>query len=148
MRISSRAIIFKENKVLLNYRERDNEKYYVFPGGKVEDNETKEKCIIRECKEELGININVKKYVYIVKGKEFIQHFFICDWVSGELGTGNSEEYETSRKGGIQIPMLIDISKLKELNIVSPFIVRQLLGDIKNYGLELANELKEIDERL
>ena len=58
MRISSRAIIFKDNKVVLIYRKRDYQEYYVFPGGKVEDGETKEKCVIRECKEELGIDIN------------------------------------------------------------------------------------------
>ncbi|WP_298145071.1 (deoxy)nucleoside triphosphate pyrophosphohydrolase [Flavobacterium sp.] len=30
-----------------------------FPGGKLEDNETEEECIIREIKEELNINIEV-----------------------------------------------------------------------------------------
>ena len=40
MRISSRAIIFKDNKVVLIYRKRDYQEYYVFSGGKVEDDET------------------------------------------------------------------------------------------------------------
>lgn len=146
MRISSRAIIFKGNKALLIYRERDGEQYYVFPGGKIEDGETMEQCIIRECKEELGITINVKKYVYEVKGVDFIQHFFVCDWLDGKIGTGDKEEYDANRKGGIQIPMLIDIQSIKDLNVVSPPIVKQLFDDIDNFGLELDTEVKQIIE--
>lgn len=97
MRISSRAIIFKDNKVVLIYRKRDNQEYYVFPGGKVEDDETNEECVIRECKEELGIDIKPIKYIYEVKGLDFIQHFFLCEWISGVLGTGDKEEYDVNR---------------------------------------------------
>ena len=57
MRISSRAIIFKDNQVILIYRKRDNQEYYVFPGGKVEPGETLEEALIREWKEECGIII-------------------------------------------------------------------------------------------
>lgn len=105
-----------------------------------------EKCIIRECKEELGITINVKKYVYEVKGVDFIQHFFVCNWLDGKIGTGNKEEYDANRKGGIQIPMFIDIQSIKDLNVVSPPIVKQLLDDIDNFGLEFDSEVKEIIE--
>lgn len=146
MRISSRAIIFKNNQVLLIYRERDNEKYYVFPGGKIEENETKEECIIRECKEELGIDISVEKYVYEVKGKDFIQYFFLCKWDSGALGTGDSSEYDPNRKGGLQKPCMIDLDNLDKLNIVSPQIIEQLLKDLKEFGLNLDDNTKEIIE--
>lgn len=146
MRISSRCIIFAKDQILLIYRERENESYYVFPGGKIEEDETKEDCIIRECREELGVTIKVKKYLYKVMGKNFIQHFFLCEWISGELGTGDEEEYSVNRKGGLQVPVLIDIGKLKELNIVSKPIVNQLLEDINNYGLDLDNNSKEIEE--
>lgn len=77
MRISSRCILIEDGNVLLIYRERDKEKYYVFPGGGIEENETKEDCIKRECKEELGIDIEIKKYLYQVKGKDFTQALFL-----------------------------------------------------------------------
>ena len=51
MRISSRCVIFKNNRIVLIYINRDGEEYYVFPGGKIEDGESKEECIVRECKE-------------------------------------------------------------------------------------------------
>lgn len=146
MRVSSRAIIFKDNQVLLIYRERDNEKYYVFPGGKIEENESKEECIIRECKEELGIDIAVKKYIYKVKGEDFIQHFFLCEWINGEIGTGDSNEYDPNRKGGLQKPCMIDLENLDKLNIVSSQIIEQLLKDLKKFGKLLDNSVKVIIE--
>lgn len=147
MRISSRAIIFKDNKVVLIYRKRDYQEYYVFPGGKVEDGETNEECVIRECKEELGIDIKPIKYVYEVKGPDFIQHFFLCEWVSGVIGTGDKEEYDVNRQGGVQIPMLIDIESLKKLNIVSPEIITELCIDMNMFGLNLDNNIKTIIEK-
>lgn len=146
MRVSSRAIIFKDNQVLLIYRERNNETYYVFPGGKIEENETKEECIIRECKEELGIDVSVEKYVYEVKGQEFVQHFFLCKWKSGMLGTGDINEYDPNRKGGLQKPCMIDLKDINKLNIVSPQIIEQLSKDIESFGLKLDDKVKEIIE--
>lgn len=146
MRPSCRAIIFKDDSVILIYREKNNKQYYVFPGGKLEENETKEECVVRECKEELGIKIKVKKYIYDVRGKGFRQYFFLCEWIEGELGTGDEEEYNINRIGGIQIPMLIKIKDISKLNVVSPQIVKQLLLDINKLGLELDTKVKQIIE--
>ncbi len=147
MRISSRAVIFKDDSVILIYRERDNEKYYVFPGGGLEEGETLEENVIREIKEELGLTINVKKQLYVVKGDNFEQNFFLCDWVSGELGTGDPEEYDSNRPTGLQKPMFIPIKELGNLNVVSPFIVKQLLEDIEKFGYTLDNVTKDIIEK-
>ncbi len=146
MRISSRCILIENRNVLLIYRERDGEKYYVFPGGGIEEGETKEACIKRECKEELGIDIEIKKYVYEVKGKDFVQHFFLIRRTAGEIGTGNPEEYDVNRKGGIQIPMFVSIDKLKSLNVVSPPIVSQFLEDYSNFGSDMDSTSKIIED--
>ena len=146
MRISSRCILIENRNVLLIYRERDGEKYYVFPGGGIEEGETKEACIKRECKEELGIDIEIKKYVYEGKGKDFVQHFFLIRRTAGEIGTGNPEEYDVNRKGGIQIPMFVSIDKLKSLNVVSPPIVSQFLEDYSNFGSDMNSTSKIIED--
>lgn len=146
MRMSSRCILIENRNVLLIYRERDGEKYYVFPGGGIEEGETKEACIKRECKEELGIDIEIKKYVYEVKGKDFVQHFFLIRRTAGEIGTGNPEEYDVNRKGGIQIPMFVSIDKLKSLNVVSPPIVSQFLEDYSNFGSDMDSTSKIIED--
>ena len=57
MRKTARAIIFKDNKLLVFFRRKikdGNEiTYYAIPGGHVEGNETCEETVIRELKEEI-----------------------------------------------------------------------------------------------
>ncbi len=54
-RPSARAIILNGNKVGLIYSKRYN--YYKFPGGGIEINESNIEALIRETKEEAGLNI-------------------------------------------------------------------------------------------
>ena len=58
------AIIIKEKKVLLMRRAPGKAfaGYWEFPGGKVEENETPEQCLMRELKEELNIEARVKQF--------------------------------------------------------------------------------------
>lgn len=57
MRLVTAAIIRKENTVLLARRAAGQKLagFWEFPGGKVEDGETIEQCLIREICEELGV---------------------------------------------------------------------------------------------
>jgi 8-oxo-dGTP diphosphatase len=60
-----------------------------FPGGKVELNESFEQCAIRECKEELNINIKIKDIflntIYKYPDKEIEFTFFNAEIIQGEL---------------------------------------------------------------
>ncbi len=53
------AIIFVDGKVLLAKRPEDKHQggKWEFPGGKVDDNESNKSALVRECFEELNINI-------------------------------------------------------------------------------------------
>jgi len=56
LRNAVRAIILKENNILMVHLEKTNE--YKFPGGGVEKNETVEEALKREVLEETGCNVN------------------------------------------------------------------------------------------
>ena len=45
-------------------KRKDIQEYYTFPGGGLEEGETKEEGCIREIKEEFGINVKVIKKLY------------------------------------------------------------------------------------
>ena len=57
------AIIKKDNKILATQRGYGEfEGFWEFPGGKIEDGETKEEALVREIKEELNADIIVEKF--------------------------------------------------------------------------------------
>ena len=55
-----RAVIIKDNQILLIKRTKKDSLYWVILGGVVEEKETNEEALKRECKEELGIDIQIK----------------------------------------------------------------------------------------
>ncbi|NYE58107.1 8-oxo-dGTP diphosphatase MutT [Carboxydothermus ferrireducens] len=65
MKTVTAAIIIHKGKVLIT-RRKLNDKYlpgkWEFPGGKVEQGETPEDCLVREIKEELDLNIKITQF--------------------------------------------------------------------------------------
>lgn len=61
------AAVIRDDKGKILIAQRNLKKsqggLWEFPGGKIEPNETREDAIVREIKEELGINIRAKKYI-------------------------------------------------------------------------------------
>jgi 8-oxo-dGTP diphosphatase len=80
------AIIKYENKILCAQRGPSKHDYtshkYEFPGGKVEDGETKEDAIVREIKEELHLDIFTPEYFFTIEHTypdfHITMHSFVC----------------------------------------------------------------------
>ena len=66
-RITSRAIIIKDDKLLCLRANTTIEEWFVIPGGGQEVGELLDECVIREIKEELEIDIKVIKMLYIAE---------------------------------------------------------------------------------
>lgn len=85
------AIIRHNDKYLICQRSAEDEcgLLWEFPGGKLEDGETLEECIIREIKEELELNIKIidifATNVYRFNGKEILFTAFNAEIVSGSI---------------------------------------------------------------
>ncbi len=85
------AIIQQEGKYLICQRAHDDELplLWEFPGGKLEPGETLEECIIRECQEELGVDIRLcgefGRTSYPHKQWELVFTFFQAEIVAGTL---------------------------------------------------------------
>ena len=67
MQERARAIIIQDGFIILVKRVRQSDIYYVFPGGGVEPNETPEQAVLREVKEETGLEINPEKFLGVVE---------------------------------------------------------------------------------
>ncbi|TDQ15219.1 8-oxo-dGTP diphosphatase [Algoriphagus boseongensis] len=92
------AIIIHQGKILAARRSQtmDLSGKWEFPGGKMEEDEEAEDCLIREILEELGITIISLKaltpvnYSYPTKTIRLIP--FLCSWESGEISLLEHEQ--------------------------------------------------------
>lgn len=94
------AVIKDENgKILITQRNLKKAQggLWEFPGGKIEQNETKENAIVREIKEELEIDIQVESYlaekVFNYPEKDINLIALECKKVSGDIKLLEHEDY-------------------------------------------------------
>lgn len=143
MRERYRAIIIKDNKLLLMHRFREGLEFYVFPGGGLEAGETPKECCERELLEEFGIVIEAQKLIYLINQNGAKQGFFVAKWISGEIHTTDAEEYTKGDHFGTYDPTSVNLEEIPKLNILPPEVKQQLLEDLKNYNNLLLRPLVE-----
>lgn len=96
MNIHAVAIIQKENKFLLVKQAKGtyHEGLWVFPGGKVETNETLEHATKREINEEtnLGISVDELFHATVLKNENVLVLFFKCKILTGVIKLSDDVE--------------------------------------------------------
>jgi len=122
--IAGHALIRKGEKYLVLKRSEKNDYMplkWDIPGGIVEMGETVEQAVIREVKEETGLEIVVNKVIYIysninqVPQRQDFQVVYDCLYIDGEVSI-NHREHETHRWTKYsEIENLDTIDFLKEL---------------------------------
>ena len=89
------GIYIKDDKMLLMHRIKEvdgiRKEYYCIPGGGVEENEDNITTLIREMKEELGVDLTEyelsPKYTY--KDDKGVQSYYLIKEFDGISGTGD-----------------------------------------------------------
>lgn len=108
VRPSARSIIIKDKKIAMVHSIKYN--YYKFPGGGIEENESKENALIRETLEEAGLVIirdTIKEYGYVHRIQKsyhndadyFVQdnYYYICKCEEKVLEQ-RLDDYESDEK--------------------------------------------------
>ena len=119
--ICGRAIMFDKDNVILLFRhvvkEGKTKEYYAIPGGHQEDNETIEECVIREIKEEYGVDIEIKAFLGKEEDMGRISHFFYVKILSGTPKLGG-EELEKNNPNNYYEIQYININELDKYDIL------------------------------
>lgn len=121
-------------------RNKDYQEYYTFPGGGLEEGETLEEGVIREVKEEFGIYVKVIKKLYELENDKLgmKEYFFLCEYVDGEFGTGEGEEFSNNpeyKDSGEYIPEIVKIEQISDLLILPLEIKEKFLEDINHKNI-------------
>ncbi|WP_257348432.1 NUDIX hydrolase [Pseudalkalibacillus decolorationis] len=136
--VSSILIDGKNKKIVLVQNKKGDTSYWSYPGGAVEEGETLEQAVIRETKEEAGLDIEVtgglqsiREKFFPGKGHHVVFFTFYAKIIGGELAPADPDgeivdvqwfDYEEARKLLAYIP---DKTKLKfgEENPSVPYIL-------------------------
>ena len=117
------CLIQDGNRLLLQNRVKEDWKGYTFPGGHVEPGESFVAAVVREMKEETGLNILNPRMVGIkqfpITGGRYIVLLFKATEFRGEVVSSEEGEMEW-----------IDIDELSRVNVVEDF--RDLLKVIND----------------
>ena len=128
------GVVFMHRKNVV--RNKEYQEYYTFPGGHLEKGETLEEGVIREVREEFGIHIKVIKKLYELENNKLNmkEYFFLCEYVDGEFGTGDGEEFSNNpayKDSGEYIPEIVGREKISDLILLPLEIKEKFVKDLQ-----------------
>lgn len=125
---NARAIVLRDDTVLLIERRRDGRRYFVFPGGSLEAGETSEEAVIREVAEETGLVIRPTQVVATVTFPDRVQSFWLAQVTGGTFGTGHGPEMTGAAppEHGTYQPVWLPIAELRQSTVYPAAIVDEL----------------------
>ena len=134
LNIRTGIMIIKDNKILLH--KNDNKDNYCLPGGGVQFLETSEEAIIREIKEETGLDIKVDSFVSTIEnifekdGIKFHEVYFIY---KGSF----IEDIDTSKiinniEGKPLKYGFVDLDKIDDYYIL-PVVIKDIIKNKKDH---------------
>ncbi len=124
-RRSVRAIVVKDNNLLVMFRNKFGVKYVTLVGGTVEMGESLEQSVLREVQEEASIQVANPRLVMIDHADFYgDQYVYYCDYLSGEPQlSAQSPELAIHKMGkNLYEPGWLPLSELSKV----PFLSKEL----------------------
>ncbi|MCT4697469.1 NUDIX domain-containing protein [Candidatus Cardinium sp. TP] len=132
LQVTARALIVKNRKLLLV---SNDYKLWYTPGGHLNPSEMLSECMVREVKEETGIDVKPNQIVYVSEffDKKYSVHkievYFTAEIVVDEL-----PKHWLDQDGLVQTAQFFDIETLKDIHVVPAFLKR---GKWLNFGSDV-----------
>ncbi len=138
IRVSAKAIIVKDNKLLVAKKEDENGFFYTIPGGGQNHSENLEQALVRECLEEISVEVRMKRLLfirdYIGANHEFPEHaarkvhqleiMFEAEIISGTPQNGSEPD-----NGQLSVEWLT-LDELEKYRLYP----KALISHLKNYS--------------
>jgi 8-oxo-dGTP diphosphatase len=103
-------ILDRQGRILLLHRNTTKKQHWEIPGGKIEPGEIAEQAVIRELREELGIEVNLIKTLGV---KEFNEDDYTINfsWYLAEITDGDPQVSEAELFDDLQFFSQVEIRK-------------------------------------
>lgn len=119
-----------EERILLvkTNHKKTNGFYWIVPGGMIEEGEYSREAAVREVKEETGLDISVKKLLWVEEGKNekgqvgYI-HYFLGEVIGGELKIGFDPELPQNEQKILDV-VYKSREEIRSLEKVYPEVMR------------------------
>jgi ADP-ribose pyrophosphatase YjhB (NUDIX family) len=125
MRVAARAILVYENKMLVMRRNKYGNQYYTLVGGASNEGEAIEQTLVREVKEETGLDITAGQLVFVEKHPEphNEQYIFWCE--ASSYGDVMVQEYSEEgfmnrMDANVHTPMWVSVHSFPALEFRTP----------------------------
>jgi len=144
MIIRATGILIEDNKLLLLKQYVNSDRNYSLPGGTLEEGETLEQCLVREMKEETGLDVKLKRLLYICDHLTENKHVVHITFEAEKTGGSFSERLKDLDSVKIEEVEMVELDNLKECGLSDKFIdlvknnfpnAGSYMGDKKNIGL-------------
>ncbi len=134
---AARAIIINGGKMLVMHRNKHGTQYYTLVGGRVNTGETVEQALVREIKEETGLDITKARLVFTEKHPAPYndQFIFLCEVASHESAAiqDSSEEAFLNKMGGnIHQPAWVETKSFARLPFSTMQLQKVIVDALKN----------------
>jgi 8-oxo-dGTP diphosphatase len=131
-RMRAAAVLIENGLIAMIERQRAGQLFYVFPGGHVENDETPSDAVIREVKEELGLDVRILRLAARSTYLDNPHVYFLVERIGGEFGSGEGNELSRSPNSerGSVTPVWLALADLGAIIIYPAHmveIVRQAL---------------------
>lgn len=126
MRKNARAIVLKDDRILLMKRFKMGQEYYTLLGGTIERDETPEAAAVREVAEESTVVVDQPRLVFVEDAEQPFgpQYIYLCRYVSGEpnLPPDSEEAYWTTPGKNTYEPRWLPVTELANIPFVSTLL--------------------------
>jgi len=114
--------IIEDDSILLCEQDVAPSRRWSLPGGTLEFGETIEQCLVREMKEETGLDISVLDLLYVCdrlhEDNHVVHMTFLIERTGGRLGTGDGLEFA---RGKIKSVKMVPLNELPNYGFTPTF---------------------------
>jgi 8-oxo-dGTP diphosphatase len=146
MKRAVRAIIVRDNHLLVIKRNKFGNHYFTLVGGHIELNETAEQALVREVYEETGLEITHARLVFIEEAGEpyGTQYIYLCEDPGGKVAMHPAADEAHLNKLGQNTyqPVWLPLDQLSESEFLSKRLKRAILDSLEKGFPQKPTELK------